>query len=47
MHNRKTLANEFLCRVKWQGGEHIHLAGDASNRRYERIRKKNERNLCR
>ena len=43
MHNRKTLANEFLGRVKWQDGEHTPLAGDASNRRYERIRKKNER----
>ena len=42
MHNRKTLANKFLCRVKWQNGERTHLAGDASNRRYERIRKKNE-----
>ena len=42
MHNRKNLANKFLCRVKWQNGERTHLAGDASNRRYERIRKKNE-----
>ena len=42
MYNRKTLANKFLCRVKWQNGERTHLAGDASNRRYERIRKKNE-----
>ena len=40
MRNRKTLANEFLVRVKWQDGERIHLAGDASNRRYERIKKK-------
>ena len=43
MRNRKTLANEFLVRVKWQDGERIHLAGDASNRRYERIKKKNKR----
>ena len=45
MHHREALANQFLCRVGWQGGERIQLAGDASNRRYERIIKKNERAL--
>lgn len=37
MNSRKVLVEKFLCRTAWHNANRVHLAGDASNRRYERL----------
>jgi len=37
MHDRATLSARFLARKKWDSAARVTIAGDASNRRYDRL----------